>query len=200
METKRDYTRRVRDLVVIATCLIATALYVLDSKWRIKELFSRQKPTVTFSSISSVTTPDEVAGPAWASSPPEVNPPPDHPPLSILGSDKSYTIHYTTHEWLMVNESGAVTVNKAGGGAMGLAGLDGTIWLYRGDPNPRATVMHELFHMAKYLGDRQHWHNNDPPGQNHEFISSAAPELLIILRRNPRLVTWLMDQRPIMQE
>lgn len=187
---------RFRDAVVSLLCAVLVVYYAMEIHSHWSYTWAKQ---VTFSNLTTAGTakPAEVES-KWQSAPPELTPPPDHPPLSIVGGEFSYKIHYTTHEWLIANDSSAITVHT--GGADGLRGLSHTIWMYKGDPNPRGTLMHELFHVAKTLGDLQNWHFDDAPGQDHEFISPASQELLILMRRNPALVAWLTAEPPIMRE
>jgi hypothetical protein len=123
----------------------------------------------------------------WSSDPPEVAPPPDHPPLEIIAGEFIFTVHYTTREWLLANDCGALTM------------LDKhQIWLPVGWGYPRDTLMHELLHVAKYAGLRAHFDEgykgrNPFEYQDHDFIVPAAPEVLQLLRRNPKLTAWLTD-------
>jgi hypothetical protein len=189
---------RFKDLCIISACLVLSVNYGWEVKKQI--YYWRHQSDAAITLPMTFTQPESKAKPEqWTTRPPEVEPPEDHPPLTIIGGIGTFTVHYTTHEWLLANDSGAVTIWKAGN-ALGLQGLNNTIWMYRGDLTPRATLMHELFHVAKGLGDQQNWHNDDAAGQDHEFISNAAPELLLILRRNPKLVAWLMDGKPQMSE
>jgi hypothetical protein len=123
----------------------------------------------------------------WSSYPPEVPPPADHPPLSIVAGEFTFTVHFTTREWLLANDCIAATM------------LDKhQIWLPVGWGYPRETLMHELLHVAKYAGLQAHIDEgydgrNAFEYQDHDFIIPAAPEVLLLLRRNPKLTAWLTD-------
>lgn len=189
---------RTRDIAIVITCLLLSANSGFELKDKVHYAFMKHDTSYTLASPAIAAKADIVQ---WSSRPPEVRPPSDHPPLTIVGGADVYTIHYTTHEWLRDNQSGAATFEDIEDDYPALHGLNHTIWMYSGDPAPRATLMHELFHVAKYLGDGQGWKFSDPPGQNHDFISTAAPEFLLLMRRNPGLVKWLSDNsKPTMQE
>jgi hypothetical protein len=43
-------------------------------------------------------------------------------------------------------------------------------------------------------GFDKYWENLNPfEYEDHDFINPSAPELLLILRRNPKLTAWLTD-------
>ena len=177
--------KTIRDLVLILTGLVVSVKFGFDAKWYVKRLFWPQANTITLgSNISSTVVAHEAK--RWSSQPPEVLPPSDHPPLQIVVGATYYSVHYTTHEWLLMNQCSTVTFHDKR-----------EIWMSRGDSDPRQELMHELFHVAKHEG-AERWtfageERNTPETQDHDFIRPAAPELLLILRRNPELVTWLMN-------
>jgi hypothetical protein len=58
------------------------------------------------------------------------------------------------------------------------------------DSDKRATVMHEVMHMA--LG----CYGQDRMETEHDFIRDLAPRLVMILQRNPALVSFLVGNKP----
>jgi len=184
---------KVKEISIIITCLILSLKFGTDVKdyvrWRI---FPSKSGSIVYpfqnSTSSTGTTTETLAKPKrWSTPPPELEPPNDHPPLSIIVGAYSYTVHYTTNEWLRLNDCGAVTMHDSH-----------TIWLARSDLDPRQDLMHELFHISKQAAADQHWNfseeeHDTPETMDHAFIRPAAPEFLLILRRNPKLVAWLTD-------
>ena len=124
--------------------------------------------------------------------PPEVSPPSEHPPLEIVAGQFTFTIHYTTREWLLANDCDAATFTDKH-----------QIWMSRTSGSSRGILMHELFHVAKYVGSLPSAEPdpNEYAGQNafeyqdHEFIYPSAPAFLLILRRNPQLTAWLTQTK-----
>lgn len=175
----------VQRIVVSIVCIVLSVKFGFDAKDSIKWA---THPTLmgqlSFSNIAASTTTPSPA--KWSTNPPELNPPADHPPLRIVVDAYEYTVHYTTREWLTLNGCEAATMHGSR-----------TIWLSRSETDPRQIMMHELFHVAKYAAGQRHWsfpaEANTMENANHDFISPAAPEFLLILRRNPALVRWLTD-------
>lgn len=131
---------------------------------------------------------DETA--KWSGDPPELPPPSQHPPLEIVAGEFTFTVHYTTREWLLANDCEAATFTDKH-----------QIWMSRSSGSSRDVLMHELFHVAKYVGARPAAEPEAYAGRNpfeyqdHEFINPAAPALLLMLRRNPQLTAWLTEQQ-----
>lgn len=120
--------------------------------------------------------------------PPYVPPPMDHPPLKIVAGAYTYSVRYTTQEYLDLNHCGGYTNFNTR-----------EIWLatsYGKFRIPlRAVVMHELMHVAMEVatGEQNLIYSGPNVGvnRNHDYIEPAAPALLEIMQENPKLVAWL---------
>jgi hypothetical protein len=170
--------------VLIANGLLLGGFLGLGIETQVHSLITRDERNVS----SLLHQADKDRG-RWSSSspPPEVAPPRDHPPLQIVVGKSTYSIHYTTREWLLANDWSAVTNEQKQ-----------QIWMSPGMDTPREVLMHELLHVAKVAGSEsgfdKYWENLNPfEYEDHDFINPSAPELLLILRRNPKLTAWLTD-------
>jgi hypothetical protein len=169
-------------ILVIGNGLLLAAFLGLEIETQIHALVTRDERNV----ISFLHQADKDRG-KWSSPPPEIAPPRDHPPLEIVVGKSTYSIHYTTEEWLLANDCSAVTFQEKQ-----------QIWTSTGEASPRTVLMHELLHVAKLAGseagfDKYYGDRNPFEYQDHDFINPSAPELLLILRRNPKLTAWLTD-------
>lgn len=119
----------------------------------------------------------------FATPPPEIRPPRDHPPLKIVAGQYLYTVHYTTHAYMSHNGVAAYTDVAAH-----------QIWLQR-EPHAdtRETVIHELLHVAlrEAGGPQRGDDHGDILTEGHDVINPAAPGFAEILEDNPRLTAWL---------
>jgi hypothetical protein len=169
-------------IVVIGNGLLLAAFLSLEIETQIYALVTRDERNV----VSFLHQADKDRA-KWSSPPPEIAPPRDHPPLEIVVGKSTYSIHYTTEEWLLANDCSAVTFQAKQ-----------QIWMSLGQSSPRTVLMHELLHVAKVAGseagfDKYYGDVNPFEYEDHDFINPSAPELLLILRRNPKLTDWLMD-------
>jgi hypothetical protein len=169
-------------MVLIANGLLLAGFLGLEIETQVHALVTRDEMNV----ISFLHQADKDRA-KWSSPPPEIAPPRDHPPLEIVVGKSIYSIHYTTEEWLLANDCGAVTFQDKQ-----------QIWMSAGEGSPRTVLMHELLHVSKLAGseagfDKYYGDRNPFEYQDHDFINPSAPELLLILRRNPKLTAWLMD-------
>jgi hypothetical protein len=169
-------------ILVIGNGLLLAAFLGLEIETQIHALVTRDERNVV--SFLHQADKDRVK---WSSPPPEIAPPRDHPPLEIVVGKSTYSIHYTTEEWLLANDCSAVTFQGKQ-----------QIWMSLSQSSPRTVLMHELLHVAKLAGseagfDKYYGDINPFEYEDHDFINPSAPELLLILRRNPKLTDWLMD-------
>lgn len=118
--------------------------------------------------------------------PPELIPPPGHPPLSIIVGSAAYTVHYTTAAYLLKHNCGGFTRFE-----------QHDIWLGRDLDSPielRHVLLHELMHAAMNAGRHSEYQRRwEPPTTDDDFIETTSPALLGILRDNPKLVKWIQE-------
>lgn len=157
----------------------------------VQSYLRRSKPTVIAFPPSPVFTPPiGWTHPSNVWDPPELEPPADHPPLKLVIGASVYSVHYTNQDWLESINCLAYT-----------SYFDHAIWFMRGGPSPRRSMMHELLHISKHEarieddleGLRQE--RTSASADSHRFIVPVAPQLLKLLRQNPKLVAWLIDVR-----
>jgi len=149
-------------LILMVNGLLLAGFLSLAIESQIHNLSTRDEKSLPYPLV------DQKAN--WSGGPPEVPPPPDHPPLQFVAGEFTFTVHYTTREWLLANDCEAATFTDKQ-----------QIWMSR-STGGRDVLTHELFHVAKYVGSRP---SAEPqpaeyPGQNpfeyqdHEFINPAA--------------------------
>lgn len=115
---------------------------------------------------------------------PEVPAPADRPPSKIAVNGQIYTVKYIAHYYFVENECLAFTDF----GTHEIA-LDPT----RAPAEIREYVLHELMHASLHAaGGMTHYGgaNNNDGAEN--VINPVAPELLWVLRDNPKLADWLL--------
>ena len=94
-------------VVLIANGLLLGSFLGLEIETQVHALVTRDERNV--SSLLHQAEKDRAKWSSSSSPPPEVAPPRDHPPLEIVVGKSTYSIHYTTREWLLANDWSAVT-------------------------------------------------------------------------------------------
>jgi len=169
-------------LGLVISCLALTASCFVVYRSYSSHLTDGSGISFTQGSVVYVNRP---ITPSPDSSPPVVQAPPDHPPETIIAGASSYHVIYTTKEWLHANQCVALTDHSK----------QEIIVYNEGARDIRFTMMHELMHVARHMTDEIDTSNNTGMDEDHNFIEPVAPELLILLRDNPKLVSWLTSQK-----
>lgn len=172
-------------------CLSEVVNIGLEVEEKVHSIRERHQPAVFTQFVAPASSSMVVVPPP--TQPPDLTPPSDHPPLHFTAGAYTYTIHYTTREFLSLNDCGGYTSFDSHTVWMDIN--DGTRW----GTTDREVLTHELMHIAIHVAtDELHLvytGQNTGKNANHDYIAPAAPSFLEIMQENPKLVAWLSERR-----